>query len=120
MKTKFAIAAVLAAATTLPAIAQTPTTPTPAAIEQMELAATLARYGEERQDPVLMLAAARIAKNISPEAPVGDDTLPTMNEMLDQAAEYAGDNDYISAEVNTLRTQQSKAYCYGPYGLGWC
>jgi hypothetical protein len=122
MKFNLIAASAIAAALIMPALAQDDSQgpPTPAAVEQMQLASTLARYGEARRDPVLLLAAAKIAKGMTPDAPPPSTTLPNLTDMLNHAEEYSNGDETVMGEINTLRDQQSKAYCYGPYGTGWC
>src|SRR6185295_1956551 len=96
MSMKFLFAPIIALGLVLPAMAEDKADAlTPAAVEQIQLAATLARYGEARKDPILLIAAARIAKGVSPDgAPVAD-KLPSMDEILGDAKEYAEGDDYI-------------------------
>jgi hypothetical protein len=120
MTLKILAASVLAAGIVLPAFAEDQKPLTPAAIEQIQLAGTLARYGEARKDPILLLAAAKIAKGISAEGAPAADKLPTMDELLTQAEEYADGDDLVLGVIGDIKAEQSKGYCYGPYGTGWC
>ena len=120
MKLQFLAAAALAAAFVLPATAQDQGAQSPAVLEQIQLASTLARYGEARQDPILMLAAAKIAKGVDPVGAPPADELPTMDDMLGGAQMYSNGDELVTKTIGDIQGQQSKAYCYGPYGLGWC
>ena len=93
---------------------------TPAAVEQIQLVETLARYGQARHDPLLMIAAARLAKNMSDEAPPPATKIPAIEEMLESAKGYAKGDDFMLSLIESMRAPQNRAYCYGPYGTGWC
>jgi hypothetical protein len=120
MKAKFLAAAILAGGLIVPAVAQEQKAPSPAAIEQIQLAETLARYGEARKDPILLLAAAKIAKGITQEGVPLAETLPTLDDLLKQAEEYSEGDEMVASVIEDIKASQSKAYCYGPYGTGWC
>jgi hypothetical protein len=120
MRLKFVAASVLAAGLILPALAEEQKPLTPAAIEQIQLAGTLARYGGARKDPILLLAAAKIAKGISPEGAPSAEKLPTMDELLASAEEYAEGDELVLGVIGDIKAEQSKGYCYGSYGTGWC
>jgi hypothetical protein len=120
MKPRFIAASILAVALVVPALAQDQQAPSPAAVEQMQLASTLARYGEARKDPILLLAAAKIAKGFTAEGAPPAEKLPTMDEMLQAAEEYAEGDELVLGVIADIKAEQSKGYCYGPYGLGWC
>jgi len=120
MKLHLIAASAVAAALVLPALAQDQTAQSPAVLEQIQLASTLARYAEARQDPILMLAAAKIAKGVDPVGAPPADSLPTMDEMLSGAETYSNGDELVTKTIGDIQGQQSKAYCYGPYGLGWC
>ena len=120
MKFKLIAASAIAAALIVPAVAQNQEAQSPAVLEQIQLASQLARYGEARRDPILMLAAAKIAKGVEPVAPPAADELPTMESMLGNAQTYSNGDELVSRAIGDIEGQQSKAYCYGPYGLGWC
>ena len=119
MTSRLLTVAAMALAISVPALAQNQTT-TPAALEQIQLAATFARYGEARQDPILMLAAAKIAKEVSNEGAPAAASLPSMESMLAHATEYADGDPALTSQINELQSAAPKAYCYGPYGVGWC
>lgn len=93
---------------------------TPAAAEQIVLAEKLVRYGEARRDPILLIAAARIAKGISAEGPAPAAKLPTLDDILAAAVEYSDGDAAIATMVEDVKAAQSKGYCYGSRGLGWC
>jgi hypothetical protein len=120
MKFKVVAASVLAVGVMFPALAEEQQAFTPAAIEQIQLADTLARYGEARKDPILLLAAAKIAKGISPDGAPSADKLPTMDELLASAEEYAEGDELVLGVIGDIKAEQSKGYCYGPYDTGWC
>ena len=120
MKLKFLAGSVLAAVLVLPAVAQEEKAPSPAVIEQIQLATTLARYGEARKDPILLLAAAKIAKGLSPDTVPAAEALPTMDDLLNQATEYGEGDELVAGVIEDIKASQSKGYCYGPYGTGWC
>jgi hypothetical protein len=121
MSMKFLFAPVIALGLVLPAVAEEKAPSlTPAAVEQIQLAATLARYGEARKDPILLIAAARIAKGVSPDGAPAADKLPSMDEMLSDAKEYAEGDETVIGLIDDVKASQSKGYCYGDHGLGWC
>lgn len=114
------LGSVVAFSLAVPSIAAEAPPLTPAAAEQIVLAETLARYGEARKDPVLLIAAARIAKGISAEGPAVSAKIPSVEEMLASAVELSDNDEVIKAMADDVRATQSKGYCYGSYGLGWC
>jgi hypothetical protein len=120
MKSHLLVAAAVALAIGMPAIAQNQEAQSPAVLEQIQLASTLARYGEARRDPILMLAAAKIAKGVEPVSPPMADELPSMDDMLGGARTFSNGDALVTQAIGQIEGQQSKAYCYGPYGLGWC
>jgi len=93
---------------------------TPAAAEQIVLVSALARYGEARHDPILLIAAARLAKGVTADAPPAAAKLPTMEELLADATEFADGDEFVLGLVADVRATQSKGYCYGDHGTGWC
>jgi hypothetical protein len=121
MPMKFVLASALAIGLALPAFAEEKPEPlTPAAVEQIQLAATLARYGEARKDPILMIAAARIARGVSAEGAPAATKLPSVDEMLADAKEYGEGDATIQSLIDDTQAAQSKGYCYGSHGTGWC
>jgi hypothetical protein len=120
MNAKFIAAAIIAGGLIVPAVAQEQKAPTPAEIEQIQLVDTLARYGEARKDPILLLAAAKLAKGVSQEAAPPAKALPTLDDLLKQAEEYGEGDELVAGVIEDIKASQSKAYCYGPYGTGWC
>ena len=120
MNAKFLAAAIVAGGLIVPAFAQEQKAPSPAVIEQIQLVETLARYGEARKDPILLLAAAKLAKGISPDAAPPAEALPTLDDLLKQAEEYGEGDELVSGVIEDIKASQSKGYCYGPYGTGWC
>ena len=121
MSMKLVFAPIVALGLVLPAMAEDKAdTLTPAAVEQIQLAATLARYGEARKDPILLIAAARIAKSVSPDGAPAAAKLPSMDEMLGDAKQYAEGDEGVLGLIEDVRATQSKGYCYGDHGTGWC
>jgi hypothetical protein len=121
MSKKTLLASAFALALIVPAFAEDkPAAITPAAVEQIQLVDTLARYGVARQDPIMLIAAARLAKSMSADAPAPSAKIPSVDEMLDSAKGFAAGDGYVLSLIDDVRAAQSKAYCYGPYGTGWC
>ena len=69
MSMKSLLAAVLVLGFAAPVLAADEQPLTPAAVEQIQLAGALARYGEARKDPILLIAAAKIARGVTAEGP---------------------------------------------------
>jgi hypothetical protein len=120
MSLKSLFAAVLVVGLAAPVFAADEEALTPAAVEQIQLAGTLARYGEARKDPILLIAAAKIARGVSAEGPAASAKLPTMDQMLDAAKNYSGNDQTILGMIEDVKAEKTKGYCYGSHGLGWC
>jgi len=92
---------------------------TPGIVEQLDLASTLANYGLERRDPLLLLAAARLMKTITADsAPVA----PAIgaDELIEKAKEIAGSESDIEALADDIAAESSRGLCYGPGTVYGC
>lgn len=114
----FTVAAILAAVVvTSPGQAQE-TELTPGIVEQIDIAAKLTNYGMERQDPLLLLAAARVLSALTPDAAAGASAMST-EELLAKAKELASD-DAIGALADTISDEATRGLCHGPGTVYGC
>lgn len=120
MSMKSLFAAVLVVGIAAPVFAADEQPLTPAAVEQIQLAGALARYGEARKDPILLIAAAKIARGVTAEGPAAGAKLPTMDQILAAAKTYSGNDKTILGMIDDVKAEKTKGYCYGSHGLGWC
>lgn len=85
---------------------------TPAIVEQINLVAKLTDYGVAREDPLLLLAAARMLADLEDAIPASAE--PIGREVLvAKARQLAGDqplDDLISA----ISEEASRGLCHGP------
>jgi hypothetical protein len=99
----------------------------PSAIQTAALSARLYDAGLAAGDPVLLLAAARLRKSLSPEVTdrtaeggeAGDEGPLTWQEMADAAEALAGEDEAVAALIADLRAEGSKGVITGPvYNIG--
>ena len=101
------------------AIAQDKPALTPGIVEQLDLASTLANYGLERKDPLLLLAAARLMKTITPDGAPSASALGA-DELIEKAKEIAGPDSEIEALADDIAAESSRGLCYGPGTVYGC
>jgi hypothetical protein len=115
-------AAMLTLGLALPAAAE-PLTP----VQTAALSARLFAVGVEAEDPVLMLAAARLRKTINPEATeraaeggeAGGEAPLGWEAMADAAAGLAGEDEALQGLIDDLRAEGTKGVATGPvYNIG--
>ena len=116
------VAAFMATTIALPAMAETLTP-----VQTAALSARLYAAGVEAADPVLILAAARLRKAISPEptdrvadgGTAGTDAPIGWQAMADAATELASDDAAILGLIDDLRAEGTKGVVTGPvYNIG--
>jgi hypothetical protein len=85
---------------------------TPAIAEQLDLASTLTNYAIARNDPLLMLAAARILKGVAAE---GVAATPAMSpdDLVAKAKEVAGADSELGAIADDIAAEGGRGLCYG-------
>ncbi len=105
-------AVVVVAALVAPALAQDSKALTPGIVEQLDLASKLTNYGMERNDPILLLAAARLMTTVSPE---GVEAQPAMGaaDLIAKAKEISGDNGSVTTLADEIESEVSRGLCYG-------
>ena len=111
--TTVAAAAMLSALSfSLPALAQEKPALTPGIVEQLDLASKLTNYGVERNDPLLLLAAARLMTTVGPQAAA---SAPAMSaeDLIAKAKSLAGDDADIGALADAIAAESARGLCYG-------
>ena len=103
----------------LPAMAQEEMQLTPGAVEQIDLVAKLTNYGMARNDPLLLLAAARIIATIDGERAADAEPMGTA-DLVAKAKELAGDNPAIGPLADMIEGEASRGLCYGPGTVYGC
>lgn len=96
----------------MPAIAQEKPNLTPGIVEQLDLASKLTNYGIERNDPLLLLAAARIMATIGPEAAASTPPL-SADDLIGKAKAIANGNAEIAKLADEIASETSRGLCYG-------
>jgi hypothetical protein len=88
--------------------------PSPAALEQINLANKLIALGDARKDPLLLIAAAKLQKSLSAE-PAGMPTASvTPQDVLARAKKLsAGQKDMagLAADVEAMKSKGWDQYC---------
>ena len=102
-----------------PALAQDRPALTPGIVEQLDLASKLTNYGLERNDPFLLLAAARVIATVSPEAAAPQPPLGA-DELIARAREMAGSQQSVAAAADDIAAEVSRGLCYGPGTVYGC
>lgn len=121
MKIKTVAAALVLSAISfsMPALAQEKPSLTPGIVEQLDLASKLTNYGVDRNDALLLLAAARILSTIGPEAAA---SAPVMSaeDLIGKARSIAGGNAEITGLADQIASEASRGLCYGPGTVYGC
>ena len=113
MNVKMIVAAgfVAVASFVAPAAAQDNKPLTPGIAEQFDLASKLTNYGIVRNDPILLLAAARLMRTVAPEVAESQPPLgPT--ELIAKAREMASGNQAVTALADEIDSEVSRDRCY--------
>lgn len=107
---------------TLPAFAETPSP-----VKVAELSARLYAAGMDAGDPLLVLSAAKLRKELAPVAGgraavdgvAGEGAPLGWEEMLASAEELAGDDDALLGLIEDAKVEASKGVASGPvYNIG--
>lgn len=85
---------------------------TPAAIEQISMANKLIDLGDARKDPILLLAAAKIRKNLSDTAAAPSKESGSTKDLLERAKKYSNGRKDIAGLADDITSSKSKTY-YG-------
>jgi hypothetical protein len=115
----FALAASAVSLASGPAAAEDKPQLTPGIVEQIDLAAKLTNYGVERNDPLLLLAAARLIATASPD-PAAPTPALSATELVEKAKSIAGGNGEISALADQVASEIPRGLCYGPGTVYGC
>lgn len=109
------LAAVFVASLLLPGAVQAQDAPriTPAIAEQLHVASTLTNYGVARNDPLLLLAAARILKTINADGVAAASALGP-DELIARAKEIAGSDSELIGIADDIAAEGGRGLCYGP------
>ena len=86
---------------------------TPGIIEQIDIASKLTNYGVERNDPLLLLAAAKMIVTLSPNAAASASPL-TPAELIEKAKSVYGSSTDIAKLADEISEEVSRGLCYGP------
>ena len=90
--------------------------PSPSVIEQINLANKLIALGDERKDPLLLIAAARLQKSLSDEAvglPHNSVKVPDVLERARKLAEGRKDLTGLVDDVAAMRSKSFREDCVG-------
>lgn len=90
---------------------------TPGIVEQLDVVSKLTNYGIERKDPLLLLAAARLATTVAPEAAASADALGA-DALIAKAREIGGAG--IDALADAVASESSRGLCHGPGTVYGC
>lgn len=91
---------------------------TPGIVEQIDIAAKLTNYGMAREDPLLLLAAAKLLAGLAPEAAASAPAMG-LDELVAKAKEFAGD-EAIDAMAESITDESSRGLCHGPGTVYGC
>lgn len=115
----FALAASAISLASGPAAAEDKPQLTPGIVEQIDLAAKLTNYGIERNDPLLLLAAARLIATVSPD-PAAPTPALSATELVEKAKSIAGGKGEITALADQVASEIPRGLCYGPGTVYGC
>ncbi len=82
-------------------------------ISRLKLSAQLFAAGQNENDPLLMIAAAKIRQNTNLTPAEGSKALD-WSMMLDRAAAMASDNDMLTELIEDIRAERDKGVASGP------
>ena len=85
---------------------------TPGIVEQIDLASKLTNYGVERNDPLLLLAAARLIATVAPD-PAAPTPALSASELVEKAKAIAGGKGEIAAFADQVASEIPRGLCYG-------
>lgn len=116
---KLAAVAVIAGGVAGPALAADRMDLTPGAVEQIDTAARLTNYGIDRNDPLLLLAAAKLLAGLDTEAaPVAAAMSPA--HLIAKAKELGKGDAGIDALANAIADEAARGLCHGPGTVYGC
>jgi len=92
---------------------------TPGIVEQIDLAAKLTNYGMERNDPVLLLAAARLIATVAPDA-AAPATAMSAEDLVAKAKAIAGGKAEVATLADQIASEIPRGLCYGPGTVYGC
>lgn len=86
----------------------TETSLTPAVVEQLDVANKLIALGDARKDPILLIAAAKLQKSLSPEAAGNPAQSTATNDVLDRAKKLASGRKDLIGLADDVAAQKTK------------
>ena len=107
-----ALAAIAVSLTAGQAAAEDKPQLTPGIVEQIDLASKLTNYGVERNDPLLLLAGARLIATVSPE-PAAPAPALSAAELVEKAKAIAGGKGEVAALADQIASEIPHGLCYG-------
>jgi hypothetical protein len=107
-----ALAAIAVSLTSGQAAAEDKPQLTPGIVEQIDLASKLTNYGVERNDPLLLLAAARLIATVAPE-PAAPAPALSAAELVEKAKAMAGGKGEVAALADQIASEIPRGLCYG-------
>jgi hypothetical protein len=102
-----------------PAAAQDKMALTPGAVEQIDLAAKLTNYGIARNDPLLLLAAAKVIAALDADSAPDAPAMGT-EDLVAKARELGGGNAAIGSLADEIDGEASRGLCHGPGTVYGC
>ncbi len=115
------VAAAAAAAVLLvsPSLAQDEIKLTPGVVEQIDMAAKLTNYGVARNDPLLLLAAARLIATLDGDRAADAEPMGA-GDLVAKAKELGSDNPAIGSLAEMIDGEASRGLCHGPGTVYGC
>jgi hypothetical protein len=84
--------------------------PSPAVIEQIDIANKLIALGDARKDPVLLIAAAKIQKTLGAEAASTPTQSTATADVLDRAKKLSSGRKDLTGIADDVAAQKSKGW----------
>jgi len=81
---------------------------TPAVVEQLDVANKLIALGDARKDPIMLIAAAKLQKSLSPEAAGNPAQSTATNDVLDRAKKLASGRKDLIGLADDVAAQKTK------------
>lgn len=82
----------------------------PVVVAQLDLANKLIALGDERKDPLLLIAAAKIQKNLGGEAVDLPSRFNSSKDILARARALAAGNNDLTGIIDDIAATRSKGY----------
>jgi hypothetical protein len=90
--------------------------PSPAVIEQMDIANKLIALGDARKDPILLIAAAKIQKTMGSEAASTPTQSTATTDVLERAKKLASGHKDLTGLADDVAAQKTKGpNCHNSY-----